>query len=275
LALSLAVLVFAADAVAATGPQEPNDTNPTAYPVASGTPYHGAIEIAGDPDWYTFTPNAAGPVDISLGLTQCGLGAPGPVCSNAEIVAYDADGGIVGRAIANTLGQPAHVAFTAVGQVRYAFQITSGAPGTNYITSASFPTPVVAPPPVSVQLPSVLPPFEARFSLGLIGNPKRPKKIKIRGLVITDVQPGTVIVAECTSGCRKRFSKNVTAKGTYRRLGGFPITIRRTTRFHIEIRRKGFVGRYINYAFEPHSSRFRKRSGCLNPYDFKPILCAS
>jgi hypothetical protein len=271
----LVTLVFVADAAAATGPQEPNDTNAAAFAIASGTSYNGAIEIAGDQDWYTFTPNAAGPVDISLAVTQCGLGVAGPVCSNAQIVAYNADGGIVGRSTANTIGQPVHVGFNAIGPVRYAFQITSAAPGTAYTTAASFPAPIAAPQPTTVALPTPLPPFQARFTLGLIGNPRHPKKVRIRGLVVTDVQPGTVIVAECTSGCSKRFTKNVTATGTYRRLGGFPIRIRRTTRFHIEIRRPGFVGRYVNYAFEPHSSRFRKRSGCLNPYDYKPILCAS
>jgi len=275
---ALAALLPAAASAAPTGPFEPNDTIVRASgPLASGTPVQAEIEAVGDPDWYFLVTNAPGPVQVSLTLTTCGPATPGPTCNNVQITAYDGEGAIAARGVVNRVGETLVLSFEGRAAGRVSIEVRSaGAVGAAYDLVATFPSDAAPPQTVPpVKYPDVIPEFATRFEMTYTGTARRPRNRQIAGLVVRDVQPGSVIIVRCIRGCSKRYRKTVTARGTSRRLGGLPLRLRRNTRLHIEVRREGFVGRYKIYRFTRGIPRPRTRTaGCASPYDFQPIPCA-
>lgn len=273
---ALATLPAAAAAVP-SGPFEPNDTIVRAAgPLAPATPIHAEIEAAGDPDWYFLVTNAPGPVQVSLTLTGCGPVNPGPACNNVQVTAYDGEGAIAARGVANRVGEPLVLSFEGRAAGRVSIEVRSGAAGAAYDLVAAFPSDATPPQTVPpVKYPDVIPEFSTRFEMTYTGSARRPRNREIAGLVVRDVQPGSIIIVRCIRGCARRYRKTVTARGTSRRLGGLPLPLRRNTRLHIEVRREGFVGRYKIYRFTRGIPRPRTRTaGCASPYDFQPIPCA-
>lgn len=261
---------------AASGPYEPNDAIVRAFgPLVSGQTYSAAVEVSGDPDWYHLATNAAGTVQLSLTLSACGTAAPGTACSNVQLTAYDGEGGIVARGVANAVGQTLSLSFEGKAAGRVSIEVRSAGTGTTYDLAAAFPSagaPAEVPP---VKYPDLISPFRTRFELTYTGSAARPRNRRIAGLVVQDVAPGSVIIVRCTSGCAKRYRKTVTARGTNRRLGGLPLALRKQTRLRIEVRRPGYVGRFKVYGFTAKVPAPRPKSlGCTSPYDFATIPCA-
>jgi hypothetical protein len=289
LAIVLALGALAGRAGAAVeGPFEPNDTTQTAFgPLAPDIAYAAQIETATNADWYYVYTSGPGTVDIAVTLTSCGPAVTGSTCSNITARVYDGDGGPVGSAVVNTTGSVAHVTFPTTRRWRYSISLQQvGVGGSSYSLTASStggltsaapdqPLPPATPVAPIVDLPTVIPRFSARFETSYVGTTQKPRQRKITGLTVLGVQSGSTIIVRCTTGCAQRYSKTVTAQATSRRLGGLPMALKATTRFRVEVRRTGFVGRYREYGFAAKVPVPRvKTSGCTSPYDFSPILCA-
>jgi hypothetical protein len=263
---------------AASGPFEPNDSITAAYgPLTPATPYSAAIETGSDPDWYFLNASASGPVQLSITLDTCTPTTPGTTtCSNLQLSAFDANGGLLARGVANQAGQTLVLNFDAKAAGRISLQVTSGVAGAGYTLSAAFPSDATTPPP-AVVYPDVIAPFTTRFEMSYTGTKRHPRNRAISGLVVQGVAPGSTIVVRCVKGCTKRYLKSVVAKTTSRRLLGLPLKLRSTTELSIEVRRSGYVGRIKLYGFTPRGvpAPITKSSGCTSPYDFSPLLCAS
>jgi hypothetical protein len=262
----------------ATGPFEPNDSITAAYgPLAPATPYNATVEAVNDPDWYYLDTNAAGPVQLSMSIGSCTPTTPGTsTCSNVQLSAYDSNGGLLARGVANQAGQTLQLNFDAKAAGRISLQVTSGVAGATYSLTASFPSAATTAPP-TVKYPDVIAPFSTRFEMSYTGTARKPRNRAISGLVVQGVAPGSTIVVRCTKGCTKRYEKSVVAKTSSRRLRGLPLRLKSTTQLRIEVRRTGYVGRFKIYGFTPKGvpSPKTRTSGCTSPYDFSPILCAS
>jgi hypothetical protein len=286
-ALGAAVLGAAPASAAVEGPFEPNDTMQTAFgPLVPDVGYTAQFESAANPDWYYVYTAGAGTVDIALTLAGCGPANPGPTCSNVTARVFDGDGGIVGSTIVSTPGTTSHITFDAPQRWRYAISLQqAGAGGATYtltagssggLTSAA-PDQPLPPAPVApaVDLPPVIPRFSARFETSYVGTARNPRLRKITGLTVLGVQKDATIIVRCTKGCARRYGKTVTARGASRRLGGLPMALKATTRFRIEVRQAGLVGRFREYDFARKVPLPRVlASGCTSPYDFTPIFCA-
>lgn len=283
----LAALPSAASAVEVDGPFEPNDTLQTAFgPLVPAVGYTAQFESASNPDWYYLYTAAPGTVDVAIALATCSTTSTGPSCSNVTARVYNGDGGLVGSAIVNTTGTPTHISFDAPRRWRYSISLqqagvggatyTLSADATGGLTSAAPDQPLPAAPTTpAVPLPDVIPRFSARFETSYVGTPRRPRLRKITGLTVLGLQPGSTVIVRCTTGCAKRYRKTVTAVGASRRLGGLPMALKAKTRFRIEVRHAGLVGRFREYDFAPKVPVPRvKASGCTSPYDFTPIFCA-
>jgi phosphotransferase system HPr-like phosphotransfer protein len=286
-AAAVAALSAAPASAAVDGPFEPNDTLQTAFgPLTPDVGYTAQFESASNPDWYYVYTAGAGTVDVALSLASCSAAGAGPTCSNVTARVYNGDGGLVGSAIVNTTATPTHITFDAPRRWRYSISLQqAGAGGATYtlttgstggLTSAAPDQPLPAAPTApAVDLPSVIPRFSARFETSYVGTARKPRSRKITGLTVLGVQKGSTIVVRCTTGCARRFRKTVTAQGASRRLGGLPMALRTNTRFRIEVRRTGFVGRFREYDFARKVPLPRVlASGCTSPYDFSPIFCA-
>jgi hypothetical protein len=284
--LALTALPCGVAAAAVEGPFEPNDTQQTAFgPLAPDVGYTAQLENAANPDWYYVYTAGAGTVDLALSLASCSAGNPGPSCSNVTARVYNGDGGLVGSAIVNTTGPATHITFDAPRRWRYAISLQQGGVGgatytltagsSGGLTSAPPDQPLPAAPAPVADLPAVIPRFSARFETSYIGTARKPRSRKITGLTVLGVQSGSTIVVRCTTGCARRYRKTVTAKGASRRLGGLPMALKSNTRFRIEVRQTGLVGRFREYDFATKVPLPRvMASGCTSPYDFSPIFCA-
>jgi hypothetical protein len=287
-----AVVAFAAlcagpASAADEGPFEPNDTLQTAFgPLAPDVGYTAQFETASNADWYYVYTAGAGTVDMTLSLATCNAANTGSTCSNVSARVYNGDGGLVASAIVNTTGTPTHLTFDAPRRWRYSISLQqAGTGGATYtltagstggLTSAAPDQPLPAAPTApAVDLPGVIPRFSARFETSYVGTARKPRSRKITGLTVLGVQKGSTVIVLCTKGCAKRYRKTVTAQGASRRLGGLPMALKSTTRFRIEVRQTGLVGRFREYDFAKKVPVPRVQgSGCTSPYDFATILCA-
>jgi hypothetical protein len=285
--VAFAALCAGPASAAVDGPFEPNDTMQTAFgPLAPDIAYTALLETTANADWYYVYSAGAGTVDITLSLATCNATGATGTCSNVSARVYNGDGGLVGSAIVNTTGAPTHITFDAPRRWRYAISLQqAGTGGATYtltasstggLTSAAPDQPLPdAPSAPAVDLPGVIPRFSARFETSYIGTARRPRSRKITGLTVLGVQRGSTIVVLCTKGCAKRYRKTVTAQGASRRLGGLPMALKSTTRFRIEVRQNGLVGRFREYDFAAKVPVPRvQASGCTSPYDHSPIFCA-
>jgi hypothetical protein len=285
--VAFAALCAGPASAAVEGPFEPNDTLQTAFgPLAPDVGYTALFETASNPDWYYVYTAGAGTVDLTLSLATCNAANTSSTCSNVSARVYNGDGGQVGSAIVNTTGAPTHITFDAPRRWRYSVSLQqAGAGGGTYtltasstggLTSASPDQPLPAAPSAPIaDLPSVIPRFSARFETSYVGTAKRPRLRKITGLTVLGVDPGATIVVLCTKGCAKRYRKTVTAQRASRKLGGLPMALRSTTRFRIEVRENGLVGRFREYDFATKVPVPRvQASGCTSPYDHSAIFCA-